>query len=60
MLLSYDELLMFASHWDLIPRNMVILTGTKQHLQGHVKVSSGHITHRPTHPSLRAVRGYNL
>lgn len=60
MLLSKDELLIFASPWDLILHNMVILTGTKQHLHGHCKVSSGHVTHRPIHPSLRAVRGYNL
>lgn len=38
----------FASQWDLI-LNTVILTGTQQHLQGHVQASFRHVTHRQVH-----------
>lgn len=38
----------FASQWDLI-LNTVILTGTQQHLHGHVQASFRHVTHRQAH-----------
>lgn len=37
----------FASQWDVNLDNMVIPTGTKQHLHGHVEVSFKHVTQRP-------------